>query len=126
MIRITVIFCFVIALCCGCSSTGDIFTVRMRDIENQHYYSARDTFKSDETPAVVISGQAGHDVTVQLRKCDIDFLIRTQTFYIKQGELKWVVWKGLPPGDYIAELVVQDETNAVNPFMIEPSADQNK
>jgi hypothetical protein len=98
----------------------------MQDIENRRYYAARDTFKSDETPAVVISGQSGHDVTVQLRKCDVDFLIRTQTFYIKQGQLKWVFWKALPPGDYIAELVVRDETNAVSPFMIEPSDEQDK
>jgi hypothetical protein len=98
----------------------------MQDIENRRYYDARDTFKSDETPAVVISGQSGHDVTVQLRQCDIDFLVRTQTFYIKRGELKWVFWKALPPGDYIAELVVRDETNSVSPFMIEPSDEQDK
>jgi hypothetical protein len=105
----------------GCASTPPIFSTRLQDIEHRDYYSQRETFKADETAAVVVSGQAGHDVTVQLRKPDLDnLLVQKKTFYIKSGELKWVYWKALPPGPYLAELIVRDETNAVANFVIEP------
>ncbi len=109
----------------GCASSPSVFTVRLQDIDARRYYDARDTFRHDETPAVVVSGQSGHDVTVQLRKSDLDMIVQKNTFHIKRDELKWVHWKGLPPGKYIAELVVRDKTNAVTAFVMEPeSADK--
>lgn len=107
----------------GCASSPAIFSTRLKDIENRDYYSPRETFKSDETAAVVVSGQSGHDVTVQLRKPDLNnILVQKKTFHIKRDELKWVYWKALPPGEYLAELVVRDETNAVTRFIIEPES----
>ncbi len=119
---------FMTALClllavAGCASTPAIFSTRLKDIENRDYYKPRETFKHDETAAVVISGQSGQDVTVQLRKPDLNnILIQQKTFHIKRDELKWVYWKALPPGEYLAELVVRDETNAVTRFVIEPES----
>jgi hypothetical protein len=123
MNRIALCFGLVLMFVAGCTTTSSIFTVRLQDIEDRHYYAARDTFKSDETPAVVISGQSGHDVMVRLRKSDLGLVVHQKTLYIKRDELKWVFWKSLPPGKYIAELLVRDETNAVCAFMIEPEAE---
>ncbi len=123
MYRIAISFGLALLFVAGCTTTSSIFAVRLQDIEDRHYYAARDTFKSDETPAVVISGESGHDVTVQLRKIDLGFVVHQKTLYIKRDELKWVFWKSLPPGEYIAELVVRDETNAVTAFVIEPEAE---
>lgn len=107
----------------GCASSPSIFSTRLQDIENRDYYRQRDTFKHDETAAVVVSGQSGHDVTIQLRKPDLsNIMIQKKTFYIKRDELKWVYWKALPPGEYLAELIVRDETNAVTHFVIEPES----
>jgi len=119
-IMVTVCLSLVVA---GCASSPSIFSTRLKDIENRDYYKPRETFKHDETAAVVVSGQSGHDVTVQLRTPDLDnILIQKKTFHIKRDELKWVYWKALPPGDYLAELVVRDETNAVTRFIIEPES----
>ncbi len=118
--NITTVMCLVLVVA-GCASTPSIFSTRLQDIEKRDYYRQRETFKSDETAAVVISGQSGHDVTVQLRKPDLgNILIQKKTFHIKRDELNWVYWKALPPGEYLAELVVRDETNAVTRFVIEP------
>lgn len=100
--------------------------MRLQDVDNRNYYAARNTFENDEIPIVVISGQSGHDVTVQLRKCDLDFIIQKKTFYIKRDELKWVYWESLPPGDYLAELVVRDKTNTVSAFTIEQETNQDQ
>jgi len=119
-IMVTVCLSLVVA---GCASSPSIFSTRLKDIENRDYYKPRETFKHDETAAVVVSGQSGHDVTVQLRKPDLDnILIQKKTFHIKRDELKWVYWMALPPGEYLAELVVRDETNAVTRFIIEPES----
>lgn len=121
MIKILIAGLCLAAIGSGCATTPSIFSTRLKDIENRDYYSPRDTFKHDETAAVVVSGQSGHDVTVQLRKPDLDnIVIQKQTFHIKRDELKWVYWKSLQPGPYVAELVVGDETNAVTRFVIEP------
>lgn len=126
MKRIALFMGLALMFVAGCMTTSSIFTVRLQDIKDRHYYDSRDTFKSDETPAVVISGQSGHDVTVQLRKMDLDLVVQKKTLYIKRDELKWVYWKSLPPGEYLAELVVRDETNSVYAFVIEPEADNGK
>jgi hypothetical protein len=107
----------------GCVSSPTVFSARLKDLEARQYYAARDTFRHDETPALVISGQSGHNVTVQLRKRDKQALLQTKTFYIKRDELKWIHWDRLPPGAYVAELVVRDQTNAVTSFAIEPAPD---
>ncbi len=123
--KITVIVC--IALWgAGCALSPVVFTTRLQDVERRNYYASRDTFSHDETAAIVVSGQSGHDVSIQLRKSDLDMVIQRKTFYIKRNELKWVYWKGLPPGTYLAELIVQGETNAVTRFTIEPENRQTE
>ena len=52
----------------------------------------------------------------------MDMVIQKKSFHIKRQELKWVYWKSLPSGDYIAELIVRGETNAVAAFVMEAEA----
>ncbi|MBT7065512.1 MAG: hypothetical protein HN919_04365 [Verrucomicrobia bacterium] len=122
MFRLAIVWGVFALIGTGCASSPILFTARLADVENRDYYAVCETFKPGETPAMVVSGQSGHDVTVQLRKCDMDMVIQKKSFHIKRQELKWVYWKSLPSGDYIAELIVRGETNAVAAFVMEAEA----
>lgn len=117
---------FVVRMLSGCVTSPPLFTVELSDLEARNYFAAREVFEYDETPAVVVSGQSGQHVTVQLRKPNATKILQQQTFYVKRDELKWMIWRGLPPGEYVAELIVRDKTNAVARFVKEPNRDGEK
>lgn len=104
----------------SCANVTGITAHRLIDLNHGDYFSEYESFKHDETPAMLVEGYGGEIVTVALYSTRLQHAIKQDSAYIKAGTAKWFYWDNLPPDTYRAELRQGDDVLDVINFTLEP------
>ena len=97
----------VILFLSGCAATPQgIYTSRLRNVNSGSHEVRVDQFGSGETPAVVVTGCGGKQVTVRVYNVFSGQVVNEVSEYVTQNSAHWWPLTDIPNGSYQVALLI--------------------